>query len=129
MGTGGRAISTMLIVALAATPGMAGCRSMHDLPVQTTISQAPAWRVAPGDDLRVELRDGRRVRFRVASVAPDSVAATDGARYPFAEIRTVERREFSEGRTLLLLAGGALAAVFMYMLAWASAMGSFAAGV
>lgn len=126
MGTRHRAISLVLVVTLAAAPGASGCRSMHALPVQTTASQAPAWGVAPGDDLRVALNDGRQVQFTVASVTTDAVVATDGARYPFADMRVVERREPSTGRTVLLVAGGVLAVLFLYMLMVASALGSLA---
>jgi hypothetical protein len=129
METRRRAISLVLVATLAATPGASGCRSMHALPVQTTTSQATAWDVGPGDDLRVALKDGRQVRFTVASVVADAVVATDGARYSFADIRVVERLEPSTGRTVLLVAGGLLAVLFVYMVTVATAVSSLASGL
>lgn len=119
-----RAPAWVAIIALALAPLSVGCRTMHPVAVQTTASQPPQWTVAPGDDLRLTMNDGRRVRIAVRAVAADGLVDADGRRFAFAEIRAVERREFSGGRTTLLLAGGALAAVFLYMLAWVSAMGS-----
>lgn len=117
-----RATAWLVISVLALGPASAGCRSMQSLPVQTTASQPAGWGVEPGDHLRLTLVDGRRVRLTVKAVAPDAIVAANDARYPFADVRAVERRQFSGRRTALLAVGGVLIARILYMAAWVASM-------
>lgn len=86
---------------------LAGCRSLRSVPPETTAAQ-PAWNVRPGDDLRLTLTNGRSVTCTVAAVESDVIVAKDGARYPFTDIREVERREISSGKTAAAVGGSVL---------------------
>jgi hypothetical protein len=83
---------------------------MRPVTPETTAAQT-AWNVRPGDDLRLTLADGRAVTCTVAAVEAGVIVAEGGARYPFADIRRVERREVSAGKTAALVGGGVLGAV------------------
>jgi hypothetical protein len=87
-----------------------GCRSMRELPAQTAPTQPPTWQVQPGDTIRVTLANGRRVRFKVAAVDNVALVAVNGNRYPLTGVTRVERRQFSGGRTAVLVIGGFLVA-------------------
>lgn len=109
--TGHRVTTWALAVLLAAAPvASTGCRSLRPVTPETTAAQ-PAWDVQPGDDLRLTLAGGRRVTCTVAAVENGVIVAKDGARYPFADIREVERREVSGGKTAALVGGGVLGAL------------------
>lgn len=109
--TGHRVTTWALAVLLATAPvASAGCRSLRPVAPAATAAQ-PAWNVRPGDDLRLTLVDGRSVACTVAAVEDGVIVANDGARYPFADIREVERREVSSGRTAALVGGGVLGAL------------------
>ena len=123
--TPNRAIASLVLCAFISGATSSGCRSMRPVSVRTTGAQPSGWKVSAGDEVQLTLADGQRVRVTVKAASADEVIAADGTRYPFADIRTVERRELSPIRTAALIAGGVLAAVFLYMLAWATAVGSF----
>lgn len=109
--TGYRVTTWALAVLLATAPvASTGCRSLRPVTPETTAAQ-PAWNVRPGDDLRLTLTDGRAVTCTVAAVESGAIVAKDGARYPFADIRQVERREVSGGKTAALVGGGVLGAL------------------
>ena len=82
-----------------------GCTSLHRAPLLNAAPQPPAWRIGPGDNVRVTMRDGQRDKFTVKAVDADGIVADDGTRYATADIVTVERREFSGPKTTLLVAG------------------------
>ena len=108
----GHRVTTWALVAMLATAPLAstGCRSMRPVTPETTAAQ-PTWNVRPGDDLRLTLVDGRSVTCTVAAVETGVIVAKDGARYPFADIREVERRELSGGKTAVAVGGGVLGAL------------------
>ena len=95
-----RLVCVLTILALVAP----GCRSMHRVPL-TTPPESSSWRISAGDQVRVTLQDGRRVRFKVQTADGHTLVAQDGTRYERADIVTVERRSFSVTKTALLAAG------------------------
>ena len=64
------------------------------------------WTVQPGDEVRVTLRDGRRVRFTVQAVDDRGIVATNRARYETTDILLMERKSFSGLKTGILVAAG-----------------------
>jgi endonuclease YncB( thermonuclease family) len=96
---------TCLVCALSASAvATAGCTSMHRVSVGTTATQPASKRFGPGDTVRITMNDGRRIRFTVQTV--DATAITGkGTRYDLADIRTIERREFSGTKTTVLVVG------------------------
>ena len=102
------AFSRNLVCALTALAvATASCTSMHQVPVvRTSAGQPIAWQVQAGDTIRVMLRDGGSSEFRVQSVTPEAIIASDGTRYEQANITSVERRGFSGGKTAGAAAGG-----------------------
>ena len=51
------------------------------------------------------MRDGRRARFRVLTADAASIIARDGSKYDRADILTIEQRQFSGVKTILLVVG------------------------
>jgi hypothetical protein len=79
------------------------------------------WTARPGDDVRVTLKDGRRVRFKVHSVDDKGIVAGNRARYEATDIVLIERRTFSTTKTVFLVGAGiALAVCIAYAAATAS---------
>lgn len=126
--TGGRITTWALVAVLAAAPvASTGCRSMRPITPATTGAQ-PTWNVRPGDDLHLTLTDGRTVTCTVAAVESGAIVTEDGARYPFTEIRDVERREFSGGKTVALIGGGVAGVLVAFAILVAAAMTSLMSG-
>lgn len=110
-----RLASVLMAVSLA----MAGCTSLHRIPVAPPAQAPIADAVKPGDDIRITLRDGIRAEFIVGAVRPDAIIARNGAAYDVANIVTLERRQFSGRKTLLLLVSIPVGAFLLAMLAFA----------
>lgn len=126
--TGHRVPAWALAVLLAISPvATTGCRSLRPVTPETTAAQ-PVWNVRPGDGLRLTLVDGHAVTCTVAAVEAGVIVAKDGARYPFADIRRVERREVSAGKTAALIGGGVLGAVLAAAVLVVAATMSIASG-
>ena len=81
------------------------------------------WTVSPGDEVRITLRDGRRITGKVHAVDSTGVVAVDRVRYEAADILTLERKSFSGSKTAILVAAGFAAFV---LVAYAAALGSLA---
>lgn len=101
-----------------------GCTSMHPLPVVTAASPQAIDRIGPGDEIRVTMRDGRQARFTVQRVEEAALIAIDGTRYDDSNIVTLERREFSGGKTALLVAGIVGGVLFFAYAAAVASLGS-----
>ena len=94
------ALARSLVCALTALAvATASCSSMHKVPLVQTSAGQPTWQVKAGDTIRVTLRDGGSSEFKVQSVTPDAIIASDGTRYEHTNITSVERRGFSGGKT------------------------------
>ena len=106
-----------LVCALTALAvATASCSSMHKVPVvQTSPGQPIAWQVKAGDTIRITLRDGGSAEFKVQSVTPDAIIASDGTRFEQANITSVERPGFSAGKTIGL--GVGVGVIAFYILA------------
>ena len=99
-------VTRLVCVLIAWAVLMGGCTSMHRVPVIAAPAPRPALLpVNPGDDVRITMRDGQSVRFRVDRVEPDVIIALSGTRYEVADIVTLERREFSGLKTTSLILG------------------------
>jgi plastocyanin len=106
-------------VMMAASIAMAGCTSLHRVPMVPS-AQAPAEvAVKAGDTVRVTLRDGTRTEFIVGKVNADAIVARNGDAYDAANIVTLERRQFSGRKTILLLLGIPVGVFGFAMLAFA----------
>ena len=86
---------------------MTGCSSMHRVALNAGGRPQVSPQVGSGDQVRLTLRDGRRVRFTVDSVDPAAIIARDDSRtrYEYSDILTVERRGFSKAKTGVLVGG------------------------
>jgi hypothetical protein len=101
---------------------MTGCTSMHRVSLAPAGPTPVAPKVGAGDKVRVTLEDGRRVEFTVDNVDAAAIIARDNTRtrYDLNDIRTLERQEFSGGKTSFLLGGIAAGTLcFLYMAAQA----------
>jgi len=65
--------------------------------------------MAPGDHVRVWVRDGRKLDLQLTAVEPDALVSGE-QRIPLKDIERVERRQINWTRTTLLLVGMGLAA-------------------
>jgi hypothetical protein len=101
-----------------------GCTSMHRVPVVTADSPQVGDRIEPGDVIRVTMRDGRQARFTVKRVEEAALIAIDGTRYDNSNIVTLDRREFSGGKTALLVAGIVGGVLFFAYAAAVASLGS-----
>ena len=121
------ALARSLVCAVTALAvATANCSSWHKVPVvQTSPGQPIAWQVKAGDTIFVTLRDGGSTVFKVQSVTPDAIIASDGRRFERTNITSVERRGFSLGKTVVL---GALGAVVAYYILLAAAFSSLFGG-
>lgn len=107
-------------VLIAASVAVAGCTSMHRVPI-VAAAEVPAPPPAkPGDNVRVTLRDGTMAEFIVGKVTTDAIVARNGDRYGIADIAILERRQFSGRRTILLILGVPAAVMGLAMLAFAA---------
>lgn len=71
------------------------------------------------------MRDARQARFRVRRVEGAALIAVDGTRYDNSDIVTLDRREFTGGKTALLVAGSVGGVLFVaYAATWAAREGS-----
>jgi len=113
-------VTRLVCVLSASAVVMTGCTSMHRAPVVVAELQPSSWRVSPGDEVRVTMRDGRTAQFTVQTVEPAAIVARDGTRYDLTDIVTVERRAFSGIKTTFL-AVGILGGVLLFVVAAAIA--------
>jgi hypothetical protein len=97
---------TRLVCTLVASSiAMTGCSSMHRVPNTVATSPSSGRHVSVGDDVRVTMKDGRRVEFAVQSVNDEAIVARDGTRYERTDILTIERRAFDLRKTAIRTAG------------------------
>ena len=82
-----------------------GCTSMR--PVRGVNAPTPPQGfvdIRPGDRVAVEMKDGRRERFRVQHVDGDALISPSGHRYGRAEMVQLSRQQLSHAKTLPLIA-------------------------
>jgi hypothetical protein len=81
-----------LVVILVASMAFVNCTKYHPIRVEPlTAPGVEARSIKPGDHVRLELQDGRKVKFRVASLQSDSLTSEHGERVMFSDIATAER--------------------------------------
>lgn len=101
--------ATAQLVALVTVSALlAGChvQTRVALPGDSPPTRtAPAATVKAGDEVRIVMRDGTLVGATVMTVQPDAVVASDGRRYLYAEMATLEIRALSVGRSAGAVAG------------------------
>ncbi|HEV8210589.1 MAG TPA: hypothetical protein VGP77_10725 [Vicinamibacterales bacterium] len=94
-----------------------------------SVAGTPASSIHTGDQLRLTLRDGRRVKLTVGGLEATAIVARFGVRYELNDILTVERQELNKGKTGLLVAGLVGGALFLYIaVAAGNAYGTFLGG-
>src|SRR4051794_23263610 len=82
-------VLTLIAVAFAST----GCTSMRRIPLTTDPSAlSGVHAVKAGDTVSVEMKDGRRERFRVDRIEGDALVSTRGMRYSRSDIVVLKRR-------------------------------------
>ena len=118
----------LLFGALAWT--VVGCASFKVVPLTTNpADNAPslaAQSVAPGDTVRVVLKNGASSEFKVRSVEVDALVGQDGERVVYADIARLERRSVSASKTTLLVLSPIIVFSAMFVIALiAGAAGGF----
>ena len=112
----------MQFVAVALIVGATGCTSMRRIPnVQVPAAPQGYAHIKPGDEVYVEMADGRRRRFKVQSIDGEAIVARDGEEYRRAEMHQLQRKQFSYVKTFSLAGGVGFALVVLYGIALASA--------
>jgi hypothetical protein len=81
-------LSAALVVVL-----VSGCASYQTVDAQTP--ERAVNRLAVGDEVRIETRDGQTARFAIAAVE-DNVITGDGKRIPVSEIASVSVKQRSD---------------------------------
>ena len=111
---GKRALSFLLCIVMVVSSGcavMKGIRPSSD-PSRPTYSD-----IKKDDYVALRLRDGSRVQFVVASVEPDAIVASDGARYRNSDIERAEVRIMTARKATLLTVAAAAGALVVLILA------------
>lgn len=84
-----------------------GCGSWKVVPLATNpgdnAASLAAKRVAPGDTVRVVLKNGQQSEFTIRSVEDGAFVGQDGQRVAFADVARLERRSTSTTKTTLLV--------------------------
>jgi len=93
--------SNKFIVYLVLIAFTAGCTSMGTLP--TTDTQSLLSQIEAGDTVKVVRNDRTEVTFKVTNVSDDGISG-DGVFVAVSDIRQVQIRQFSTGKTLGLVA-------------------------
>jgi hypothetical protein len=97
-----------LVALVAVSALLTGCHTQTrvalpgDSPPTGTV---PAATVKAGDEVRIVMRDGALVGATIVTAQPDALIVSNGRRYPYAEIATVEIRALSVGRSAGVVAG------------------------
>ncbi len=100
--------ATQLVALVTVTALLAGCHVQTrvalpgDSPPARTV---PAATVKAGDEVRIVMRDGTLVGATVMTAQPDAVITTDGRRYLYAEMASLQIRAVSVGRSAGVVAG------------------------
>ena len=111
-----------LVCALIAAVASNGCTSMRRAPVVAAAPQPLSWRVSPGDEVRVSMRNGQSAQFTVQTVESAAIIARDGTRYNLTDIVSVERRSLSGVKTTLLVVGIVCGALLLFVAAAQAAL-------
>jgi hypothetical protein len=116
----------LMLVALVLTA--VGCASFKLVPLATNptdnAASLAAKRVAPGDTVRVVLKNGQQSEFTLRSVEGDALVGQDGQRVAFADVASLERRSISATKTTLLV----LSPIIVFSAMFAVALIAVAAG-
>ena len=96
-----RSASNKVIVYLILIAFTTGCTSMGTLP--TTDAQSLLSQIEAGDTIKVVRNDTTEVTFKVTNVSDDGISG-DGVFVAVSDIRQVQIRQFSTGKTAGLVA-------------------------
>lgn len=117
-----RHLMQFVAVAVAIVVGATGCTSMRGIPnVQVPAPPQGYSDIKPGDEVYVEMADGRRGRFKVQSLDGEAIVARDGEQYRRAEMHQLKRKQFSYVKTISLAGSVGFGIVVLYGIALASA--------
>jgi len=96
------------LLALACAFAATGCTTSQSLGQTQAASMTKI--VKPGDTVECTLRDGSEFKFKVVSVEADTLVGSEH-RVPVKDVMYLRIKRFSAAKTLLLVAGFALAGV------------------
>jgi hypothetical protein len=120
--------ATLVCALITSAIAASGCTTLRPVSI-ASVAGTPASSIHTGDQLRLTLRDGRRVKLTVGGLEATAIVARFGARYELNDILTVERQELNKGKTGLLVAGLVGGALFLYIaVAAGNAYGTFLGG-
>ena len=106
-----RRITALVLVAALAS----GCHVQKRIALPGEIPAVSTVAVKPGDEVRIVMRGGVTALGRVTEVNQDGLIAAGGQRYPYADMLQLERRQFSVGRTVALVAGSVAGTLAMFI--------------
>jgi len=93
---------SLLIAMICITVSLMGCQTMRPLTLASRDSVELNHWLAPNDKVRVWMHDGQSLDLTLTSVEPDALVSGD-KRIQLKDIDRIERKEFSEVRTSLLV--------------------------
>jgi hypothetical protein len=121
--TANRHLIRFAAVAVAITVAATGCTSMRRIPnVQAPVPPQGYSHIKPGDEVYVEMADGRRGRFKVQSMDGEAMVAPNGQQYRRAEMHQLKRKQFSYLKTFSLVGAVGLTVIVSYGIAAVSAI-------
>ena len=89
------------IIYLVLVAFTAGCTTMRPLPA--TDAQSLANEIEVGDKIKISRNDYTDVKFKVSAVSDEGISG-DGVFVAYSDIRQVQVRQFSTGKTVGLVA-------------------------
>ncbi len=92
-----------------------GCSTMRPVAPVSAPTAPPAFRkIALGDTVAVQMRDGRRDKFQVAAIDGDTLVSKAGGRYQRADMVQLEHERIDRKRTWFLV-GGIAAGLYLFL--------------
>ncbi|KOC89970.1 hypothetical protein [Winslowiella iniecta] len=124
--------AVMLLAALT----MSGCSSYNSVRLnQDKIgSDYSYYKMDPplyvGDKIKYKLKDGREGELTVGKVEPNTIVSDSGKVVAISDIASLERKDFSKGKTASLVGGGfAATTVILVVLVSAATLGIISAAL
>ncbi|ORM60455.1 hypothetical protein HA45_21845 [Pantoea rodasii] len=114
----------MLSIFLAACHSYEGVRLSHpsDQNLNSYFILTPA--IGAGDNIRYELMDGTKQEAVVSSVNGKTINLVDGKIVQISQIKSLDKKEFSGGKTAAVVGGSAATVAIIWVSVFAIAVGA-----
>ena len=103
-------VGSLLIIAIVGSAVVStGCTSMKPIAITPAPGTGAFGGIRPGDTVVVEMKGGRRDRFKVARIDGEALVSPEGERYERVDMKQLKQQKFSHLKTWPLVGGIVLA--------------------